>query len=217
MNLWIVEWLGDGLWEKLPQPHLDILSSGTILQQQWTVWKSTWKIFGDTKSEGICFTIIGGSFWRWLHPGSLVEYPTVPGGMGQINRVQKDPYSNDQKKMLRIYSTQSKGWLFWRTNTIVELLNLKLQSDRFIFLTVCLRRTPPGRDPLGAGGVGKSEKSAQKWLFVAMHQSHHCGGLLDVYILVESMIAHNVPCLQCWQRRTTMAVQRLFPACLFDR
>ena len=138
MNLGIVECLGDGLREKLPQPHLDILSSGTILQQQWTVWKSTWKIFGDTKSEGICFTIIGGSFWRWLHPGSLVEYPTVPGGMEQINRVQKDPYWNDEKKTLRIYFAQSNGWLFWRVIRIVKLLKLKLHSDRSIFLRVCL-------------------------------------------------------------------------------
>ena len=141
-----------------------------IFQQQWTVWKSTWKIFGDTKSEGICFTIIGGSFWRWLHPGSLVEYPTVPGGMGQVPSLDKDPYSNDQNKMLRIYSTQSKGWLFWRTNTIVELSNLKLQSDRCFPLTVCLRHTPTWRDPLVTGRDGKSEKSAQKLLFVAMDQ-----------------------------------------------
>ena len=68
----------------------------------------------------------------------MVEYPTVPERMGQVPSLDKDPYSNDQNKMLRIYSTHSKGWLFWRTNTIVELLNLKLQSDRFFSLPYTL-------------------------------------------------------------------------------
>ena len=45
--------------------------------------------------------------------------------------------------MLRIYSTQSKGWLFWRTNTIVELLNLKLQSVRLISLLYALDTHQP--------------------------------------------------------------------------
>ena len=119
-------------------PHLDIPDSGTILQQQWTVWKSTLKIFDKTKSERVHFTIIGVNFWRWLHPGLLVGYPTVPGGMGQVIRGQKDPYWNDEKKMLRIYFAQSNGWLFWRVIGIVKLLKLKLHLDRSIFLRVCL-------------------------------------------------------------------------------
>jgi hypothetical protein len=75
-----------------------------------------------------------------LHPGLLVGYPTIPGGIGQANRVQKDPYWNDEKKMLRMYFAQSKKWLFWRIR-IFKLLKLKLLSDRSIFLRVCQTHT----------------------------------------------------------------------------
>jgi hypothetical protein len=68
----------------------------------------------------------------------MVGYPAVPGGMGHVIRVQKDPYWNDEKKMLRSYFAQSTGCLVWRVIRIVKLLKLKLHSDRSIFLRVCL-------------------------------------------------------------------------------
>ena len=69
----------------------------------------SWVMVNETKSEGVHLTIIGVKFWRWLYPGSLVVYPTVPEGMGWVIRVEKDPYSNHEKKMLRIYFAQSNG------------------------------------------------------------------------------------------------------------
>jgi hypothetical protein len=44
-----------------------------------------------------------------LHLGSLVGYPTISGGTGQVMKVQKDPYWNNQNKTFRIYFTQSMG------------------------------------------------------------------------------------------------------------
>ena len=55
------------------------------------------------------------------------------------------------------------------------------------------RRTPPCRGSVGAAGVDKNEKSAQNWLLVAMNRSHHCGGVLGIFILAKSIIAHIVP------------------------
>ena len=170
MNLWIVEWLGDGLWEKLPQPHLDIINSWKFFSNSEQCKSQLERFLATQRARESVSQLLAAAFGGGCILARWLNIPQCQGAWGRSIGYRKIHTRMTRRKCCEFsYPTQSKGWLFWRTNTIVELLNLKLQSGRFIFLTVCLRRTPPGRDPLGAGELVKVRsllKNGCLWLCI---------------------------------------------------